>query len=75
MGNFDKAIIACKNALKNNSKDESAWTNLGSAYYNKKLYDKAIDALRKALEIIPHLEFAQKLLKLAKKAKNEELKT
>lgn len=72
MGNFDRTIIACKNALKRNPNDESAWTNLGSAYYNKKLYEKAIEALSKALEIIPHLDFAQKLLKLAKKAKNEE---
>ena len=40
----------------------------------KKLYEKAIEALSKALEIIPDLDFAQKVLKLAKKAKNEELK-
>ena len=36
--------------------------------------EKAIEALSKALEIIPDLDFAQKVLKLAKKAKNEELK-
>ena len=43
------------------------------AYYNKKQYDKAIEALKNALNIIPNLEFAQTVLRLAEKAKKGEL--
>jgi len=47
------------------------WTNLGSAYFNKKQYDKSIFSLKKAIEIIPNLKFANKILELAEKAKNK----
>ena len=71
LADYDNTINACKHALQIDVNDETAWTHLGSAYYNKNQYKKAIEALKEALRIIPNLEFAQTVLDLAEKASKE----
>jgi len=63
-----------KKSLEIDSNHESVWTNLGSAYYNTKQFDKAIKSLKKALEIVPDLKFTKKVLELAEKAKKANLR-
>ena len=59
-------------ALDLNSKDEVAWTNLGSSYFNLGQYDNAIKSLNNALDIVPGLEFAETILKLTLEAKEHK---
>ena len=45
--------------------DAGAHNNLGVLYYNKGLYDEAVTALMKALELDPKMEVAQRNLEIA----------
>ena len=45
--------------------DAGAHNNLGVLYYNKGLYDEAVTALMKALELDPKMEIAQRNLEVA----------
>ena len=73
-GNADAVPVATKKvaikiankAIELDSKDDVAWTNLGSAYYNNKQYSKSIHALNTALKLNPDSKFIKKILKLAR---------
>ena len=45
--------------------DAGAHNNLGVLYYNKGLYEEAVTALMKALELDPKMEVAQRNLEIA----------
>lgn len=59
---YDKAIQACREALRIEPSEAGVWDNLGKAYAGHKQFDKAIEAHREALRIEP--EYAAAWLSL-----------
>ena len=55
---YDSAIYSCQKFLKKHRKDPISWTQLAYAYYKKKDYKNASDAIDSALNIYPSLGIA-----------------
>lgn len=67
---FEKENI--KDALKPSWGKEEAYTFLARAYAQKKEYDKALELLRKALEVNPEFGMAKEMLRTLEKEKKEK---
>jgi len=59
MGEYEKCIEACKNALKIKPDYADAYSNMGASYNKLKQWEQGAEASRKALEIDPNHKFAK----------------
>ncbi|MFN2439850.1 MAG: tetratricopeptide repeat protein, partial [Chitinophagaceae bacterium] len=48
---WDEAVILWKQATAQNPVNGEYWSNLGTAYYNNKQYEKSINAYKKQIEL------------------------
>jgi tetratricopeptide (TPR) repeat protein len=67
LGRFAEAEKAYLQALKLNPKDEYLYFNIGRLYLESKDWEKAIQMAKKALELNPQFEQAQKMLSFVQK--------
>ena len=67
MGDYDRAIADCGQAIRLDPGYAWSYKNRGSAYYMKKDYDKAIVDFEAALRIAPNDAAAKTLLENARK--------
>lgn len=65
LGEYQKCIDACNEALKLKPDFAEAYNNICSAYNALQMWDKGADACRKALELKPDYELARNNLKWA----------
>jgi tetratricopeptide (TPR) repeat protein len=65
LGEYQKCIDACNEALKLKPDFAEAYNNICSAYNAMQMWDKGADACRKALELKPDYELARNNLKWA----------
>lgn len=72
---LDKAIEACRQAIRINPKHADAWYNLGSAYRESNQHNKAIEAYRQAIRINPEHADAWGNLGIAYEKSNQLDKT
>ncbi len=52
--NHEKAVRPLKKVLELDPEHESAWLNLGNAYYETESYDAALEAFERAIELNPN---------------------
>jgi len=62
LGLHNEAIEACKQAIRINPNNATAYDKLGLAYYNLGLYNDAIEAYKQAIRIDPDLVTAYLIL-------------